>query len=162
MFTEFDSAGKESACKAGDTGDSGSIPGSERSPGGGNGNPLQYSCLKNHADSVAWWVKTQRSQRVGRDWATKHTQVVLPLPRGFPGASVIKNPPANAGNAGSITELRRSPEGWNGNPLKHSCLENPRGAWTEELVGVQSMGSQRVGHDWALNTHIHRYIRPAD
>ena len=162
MLTEFDSAGKESACKAGDPEDSGSISGSERSPGGGNSNPLQYSCLKNHADSVGWWVKTQRSQRVGRDWATEHTQVVSALPRGFPGGSLVKNLPADAGNAGSITELRRSPEGGNGNPLKHSCLENPRGAWTEELVGVQCMESQRVGHDWALNTHIHRYIRAAD
>ena len=40
-------AGKESACNAGDTGDSGLIPGSGRSPGRGNGNPLQYFCLKN-------------------------------------------------------------------------------------------------------------------
>ena len=41
------SVGKESACNAGDTGDSGSIPGLGRSPGGGYGNPLQYSCLEN-------------------------------------------------------------------------------------------------------------------
>ena len=40
-------AGKEFACNAGDTGDSGLIPGSGRSPGRGNGNPLQYFCLKN-------------------------------------------------------------------------------------------------------------------
>ena len=38
------SDGKESACNAGDRG---SIPGSGRSPGGGNGNPFQYSCLEN-------------------------------------------------------------------------------------------------------------------
>ena len=38
--------GKESACNAGDTGDEGSIPGSGRSPGGGHGNPLQYSCWR--------------------------------------------------------------------------------------------------------------------
>ena len=38
--------GKESARNAGETGDAGLIPGSRRSPGGGNGNPLQYSCLK--------------------------------------------------------------------------------------------------------------------
>ena len=37
---------KISACNVGDTGDLGSIPGSERSPGGGNGNPLQYSCVE--------------------------------------------------------------------------------------------------------------------
>ena len=40
----------------GDTGDEGSIPGSERSPGGGNGNPLQYNCLGNPMDRGAWWV----------------------------------------------------------------------------------------------------------
>ena len=38
---------KEAACNAGDTGDAGLIPGSGRSPGGGNGNLLHYSCLKN-------------------------------------------------------------------------------------------------------------------
>ena len=38
---------KEPACNAGDTGDAGLILGLERSPGGGNGNPLQYFCLKN-------------------------------------------------------------------------------------------------------------------
>ena len=44
---------KEFACNAGD---SGSIPGSERSPGEGNGKPLQYSCLENSMDSGAWWA----------------------------------------------------------------------------------------------------------
>ena len=44
------SEGKEYACNAGDTGDVGSIPRLGRSPGGGNGNPLQYSCLKNPMD----------------------------------------------------------------------------------------------------------------
>ena len=42
---------KESACNAGDPG---SIPGSERSPGEGNGNPLHYSCLENSMDRGAW------------------------------------------------------------------------------------------------------------
>ena len=44
---------KESACNAGDPG---SIPGSERSPGEGNGNPLQYSYLENPMERGAWWV----------------------------------------------------------------------------------------------------------
>ena len=43
----------ESACN---TGDPGSIPGLGRSPGGGNGNPLQYSCLENPMDRGAWWA----------------------------------------------------------------------------------------------------------
>ena len=52
--------GKESACSAGDTGDAGSIPGLRRSPGGGNGNPLQYSCLENPTDRGEWWAITHR------------------------------------------------------------------------------------------------------
>ena len=47
--------GKESSCNAGNAGDSGSIPGSGRCPGGGNGNPLQYCCLGNPMDRGAWW-----------------------------------------------------------------------------------------------------------
>ena len=41
---------KNPPANAGDTGDSGSIPGLGRSPGGGSGNPLQYSCLENSTD----------------------------------------------------------------------------------------------------------------
>ena len=44
---------KESTCNAGDPG---SIPGSGRSPGEGNGNPLEYSCLENSMDRGAWWA----------------------------------------------------------------------------------------------------------
>ena len=47
------SDGKASACNAGDLG---SIPGLGRSPGEGNGNPLQYSCLENHMGRGAWWA----------------------------------------------------------------------------------------------------------
>ena len=47
------SNGKESACNAGDQG---SIPGSGRSSGEGNDNPLQYSCLENSMDTEAWWA----------------------------------------------------------------------------------------------------------
>ena len=46
--------GKEPACNARDVGDSGSIPELGRSPGGGQGNPLQYSCLENPKDIEAW------------------------------------------------------------------------------------------------------------
>ena len=41
---------------AGITGDAGSIPGLRRSPGKGNGNPLQYSCLENPMDRGVWWA----------------------------------------------------------------------------------------------------------
>ena len=59
----------------------------------------------------------------------------------FTRGPVVKNPPANAGNtgdAGSIPELRRSPEAGNGNPLQYSSLEN---YMYRESGGLQSMGS---------------------
>ena len=51
------SGSKESACSAGDLG---LIPGSGRSPGEGNGNPLWYSCLENHMDRGAWQAAIHR------------------------------------------------------------------------------------------------------
>ena len=50
MAFPMGSAGKESDSNAGDTRDAGSIPGSERLTGEGNGNPLQFSCLENFMD----------------------------------------------------------------------------------------------------------------
>ena len=60
---------------------------------------------------------------------------------GFPGGSMVKNPPANAGDtgdSGSVTGLGRSPGVGNGNPLQYSCLENSmdRGAWWPTVHGV--------------------------
>ena len=51
--------GKEPA-NVGDIRDTGSIPGSGRSPGEGNGSPLQYSCLENPIDRGAWWATVLR------------------------------------------------------------------------------------------------------
>ena len=57
---------------------------------------------------------------------------------GFPGGSVVKNPPVNAGQLGSIPGSGRSPRGGNGNPLQYSCLGNSkdRGAWGAIVHGV--------------------------
>ena len=57
---------------------------------------------------------------------------------GFPDVSVVKNPPANAGDSGTIPGSGRFPGGGHGNPLQHSCLENPidRGAWWAIVHGV--------------------------
>ena len=52
--------GSESKAPAYNAGDPGSIPGSGRSPGEGNGNPLQYSCLDNPMDGGAWWATVHR------------------------------------------------------------------------------------------------------
>ena len=48
--------GSEVKASASNAGDLGLIPGSGRSPGEGNGNPLQYSCLENPMDRGAWWA----------------------------------------------------------------------------------------------------------
>ena len=57
---------------------------------------------------------------------------------GFLGGSVVKNPPANAGDTGSIPGLGRSPGEGNGNTLQYSCLENPmdRGVWRATVHGA--------------------------
>ena len=62
------SVGKESACSAGDLG---WIPGSGRSPGEGNGNPLQCSCLENPMDRGAWWATVSGVARVRHNLASK-------------------------------------------------------------------------------------------
>ena len=82
------SDGEESACNAGDPG---LIPGSRRSPGEGNGNPFQYSCLENSMDR-------------GAGWATVHGVTELDMTEqsnmywGLLGGAMLKNPPANAGD----------------------------------------------------------------
>ena len=63
------------------------------------------------------------------------------VPEGFPGGSVVRNPPASAEDSrdgGSTPGLGRSPGGEHGNPLQYSCLENPldRGAWWATVHGV--------------------------
>ena len=64
------SDGKESAFKAGDLG---SIPGLGRSPGEGNGNPLQYSCLENPVDRGAWRATVHGSQQLDTTERLMHT-----------------------------------------------------------------------------------------
>ena len=68
------SDGKESACNARDLG---LTPGLERSPGEGNGNLLQWSCLENPMENGAWQVTIHRVTRVGHDWET-NTFTVFP------------------------------------------------------------------------------------
>ena len=66
--------GKNLPADAGDIRDLSSIPGSGRSPGGGNGNPLQYSCLENSMDTGAWQAIAPGLTRVGHNVVTKPPQ----------------------------------------------------------------------------------------
>ena len=87
------SDGKASAYNAGDPG---SIPGSGRSPGEGNGNPLQYSCLENTMDRGAWWATIHgvaKSRTRLSDFSA--TSVIL---MDFPGSSDGKASAYNAGD----------------------------------------------------------------
>ena len=64
---------KKLPAKARDTGDAGSVPGSRRSPGGGHGHPLQYSCLENPMDGRASWTtkqSTAKRQTLLKSWHT--------------------------------------------------------------------------------------------
>ena len=90
------SDGKESACNVRDLG---SIPGSGGSPGEGNGNPLQYSCLENPTDRRPWWP-------------TVH------------GDSDGKESACNAGDLGLTPGSGRSPGEQKGYPLQYSGLES--------------------------------------
>jgi len=75
------SVSKESSCNARisayDAGDLGSISGLRRSPGEGNGNPLQYSCLGNPMDRGAWWATVHGVARVRHDLAINHHNNVI-------------------------------------------------------------------------------------
>ena len=87
---------------------------------------------------------------------------------GFPGGSVVKNQPANAGVMGSIPGSGRSPGEGNGNPLQYSCLENPHGQrspvgyssrrrkesdMTEQLSTAQHMKSKEEKYTCRVYTH---------
>ena len=72
---------------------------------------------------------------------------------GFPGGTVVKNLPANAGDArdaSSISGLGISPEGGNGNPRQCSCWEKSHGQGS--LADCNPWGPNRIGHNWAAVT----------
>ena len=65
---------------------------------------------------------------------------------------MVKNPPADVGDGGSVPGLGRSPEG-NGYPLQYSCLGKPHEQ--RNLEGVEYMNLQRTGHDLTIKQQTH-------
>ena len=67
---------KNSLANTGSIGDAGLIPGLGRPPGGGNGNPLQYSCLGNPMDRGAWWTTLHGVAESDKIEMTEHTRTL--------------------------------------------------------------------------------------
>ena len=81
---------------------------------------------------------------------------------GFPGGSVVKNPPANVGDMGSIPGLERPLEEGNDNPLQYSCLGSPtnRGAWMTTVHGVakESDSTYQLNNNSEIYIHIYPMV----
>ena len=140
---------KESTWNAGSSENMGSIPGSQRSPGGGHSNPIQYSCLENPMDRGVWQAVVCSIAKLD---ATNSSQ--------------IKNPPAKQEMQETwVQSLCRE------DPLEKE-MENPSNtlawkiSWTEEPGGPQSNGSQRIRHNWVTKhnwidlAHMHGWKIP--
>ena len=151
------SAGKESACNVGVLG---SISGVGRSPGEGNGNPLQYSCLGNPMDGGAWWAAVHgvaRSRtRLSSFTFTFHfhalEKATAPTPVLPPGQSQGAWWAAVHGVTKSWTRLSNFTFTFHFHALEkematHSSVLAWRIPGTGEPGGLPSMGLHRVGHD---------------
>ena len=105
--------------------------------GEGNGNPLQCSCLENPRDRGASWAAicgvAQSRTRLKRLSSSSSSS-----------GQVVKNLPANAGDAALIPGLGRSPGEGNGNPFQYSYLGNPmdREDWQATVHGVAKSQTQ--------------------
>ena len=137
------------------------IPGLGRSPAGGQGNPLQCSCLENSVERGAWQIQSTGLQRVGHNWVTntftftfrhrfllsvcwaRRDKLVLDK-QGFPCGASGKEPASQCRRCKEtcVGALGQEPSRRKCNPLQYSCL---RISWTEELGGLQFIGLQRVG-----------------
>ena len=105
---------------AGDTRDTGSTPGSGRSPGVGNGHPLQFSCLENPMDRGTQWATVHGGHKeTDTTEATQHTYIYI------------------------LTTSSNQEKAM----ASHSSTLAWKIPWTEEPGRLQSMGLLRVGHD---------------
>ena len=166
-----------------ETWDTGSVPGLGRPPGGGHGNPLQYSCLENPP-----WTEEPGGlqplwlQRVAHNWSDlanthththinvyththtyihthTHTHIYIcthtHIKKGFPCSSAGKETACSVGDLGLIPGSRRSLGGRHGNPLQYSYLENSmdRGTWRATVHRVTQCW---ISLKWlGMHTHTH-------
>ena len=162
------SGGKKCACNEGDLS---SIPRSGRSPGVGNGYPLQYSCLdRGTGQATVYWVtESDMTEQLTHFpplelWCLfDELFTMISEQKGVQGKSsglwiirikmiiesqvmpVVKNPLASAGDVEDRGSIRgRSPGGGHGNPCQYSCLENSmgRGAWQATVRRVAKSQTQ--------------------
>ena len=157
-------------------GDASLIPGSGRAPGEGNGNPLQYFLLgKSHGQRSLEDYSPCSCKRVGHDLGTKTTATILRwhfhestqcheiasvnvYAQGFPGDASVKEP---------TCKCRRCKRHWvpswgqedppRGRTRKPTPIFLPGESHGQEPGGLQSIGLQRVGHDWSDLSCVHVY-----
>ena len=93
------------------------------------------------------------------EWSSEFFKSLVYLPWGLVGSSVVKNVPANAGDAGSVPGLERSPGVGNGNPLQYLCLESPMDieAWWPTVHRVKK--SPMWLSEWARVTYYESQIQ---
>ena len=125
---------KNPPANAGAAGDAGLVTGSGRSPGGGHGNPLQYSCLENPTGSRAWWALFSLS---GSNTLATWCEELTHLKRPWCWERL------KAGGEGDD----RGWDGWMASPTQWTGVRVNSGSWwwTGRPGVLQSMGSQRVG-----------------
>ena len=93
----------------------------------------QFNTAEEVTPAIATWIR--RTALSSLDLILHHgimiNNIHVVIDKGFPGDLVVKNPPANAGDVGSIPWVGRSPGVGNGNPLQHSSLETPTDRGTQ-------------------------------
>ena len=113
-------------------------------------------CRNRDADIENGLVNTVGKGEGRTNWESNIDIYTLPCVKpGFSGGSTSKESACNAGDLGSIPESGRSPGEGNG---YHSSIVAWKIPWMEEPCGLQFMGSQRAGHDWATNTSYLFYV----
>ena len=110
--------------------------------------------------SILLWKKDSEVLRMGSGWGAGPLPgsfwrrslhcVYVSLPMGFPGSSMVKNQPANAGDTGSIPGLGRSPGWGNGYSLQYCCLQNPNGQRNLDTTEHLSLYSLLPSAEWSI------------